>query len=114
MWGYIAGLRIGGETAYMVDAARVDFRGVVLSLEYRQIRSRTRSSSGLQVENFNQSAQTVDIGISTDINLDRRDDALCEAIPGGLGFLISPAANALRFIPAGYPLVRNVSTFWFA
>jgi hypothetical protein len=110
--GYTALLAINGDQVQMFSTKPANLSAVVLSLGYHYL-STNALLLGLQVENFNDSTQTVDVAITADILFGGHDDAPCHAIPGGHGFSMLSDLDEFTFITGGYSLVTDASTFWF-
>jgi hypothetical protein len=110
--GYFAGLRINDTTVLLEYLHPIELWTVTLSVEWRRI-STNAIVLTVVVSNANAHEVVVDVGVTADINFDGRDDAPCTAIAGRRGFTVHSGTNALTFITARYPLVTDVSTFWF-
>jgi hypothetical protein len=90
--------------------------GVVLSMNSTLI-SPTALLLQFKLRNDNDYAQIANISISSDVHFYNADDAPCYALgtPGysSPGFRISDSLYNLTFICRGYPLVTNVSAYWY-
>jgi hypothetical protein len=65
------------------------------------------------LENSNASAQTVDVGVSSDVYFDGNDAAPIDALSGNRGLVMYSTTNAFTIIGRLYPLVRDLTTYWF-
>jgi hypothetical protein len=111
-WGYAARVRIDGFDDSIQPSGPLTFFGVHFAVSWRYISSNA-AILFISAHNSNDTRQTVDIGITTDINFEGNDAAPCAAIPGRRGFSVISPYNVLTFVTNGYPFVTNASTFWF-
>jgi hypothetical protein len=108
----VAVVRVANDPATIVDAQPATISGISLAVSWRRI-SPNALLFALKLSSNNNTQQQVDFRITADIKFDGLDDAACAAIPSGHGFTVLSERNFLTFITGGYPLVTNVSTFWF-
>jgi hypothetical protein len=111
-WGYLAGLRIGRERQDMLLRMPAVLRDVWLTVSHR-ILSRTTALVTLRTENRGTETQTVDFGVAADIKIGDELGTPVFSLGDRRGFEVVGRSCKITFITSGYPLVDDVSTYWF-
>jgi hypothetical protein len=63
--------------------------------------------------NSNLLSQMVDVGVDSDIYFDGNDGASVESLSNDMGFVMYSSINSFTIIGRSYPLVRDLTTYWF-
>jgi hypothetical protein len=115
-YGYLAGIRIGDTIVNLEHGEPAILNGVELTFSFRVLSFSTVLLS-LHATNNGGESQRIDMGVVADVNIiiDNKfyDEAPAAKLPNGHGFSLFAGPMKFTFVTAGYPLVDNVSTFWF-
>jgi hypothetical protein len=106
-------MRISGslsESAALLQS--LTFNGVTLTTHYVQL-GESAVVIALKLTNSNTETTNVDVECDADLNVDGRDDTPCWDLGDGRGFYVEGVTYGFTFIGRSYPLVHNVSTYWF-
>jgi hypothetical protein len=66
-----------------------------------------------RITNHNSSAQVFDFECDADVDFDGNDDAPLASIYDNRGFLMYSSQRVFSILTRDYPIVRDVSTYWF-
>jgi hypothetical protein len=108
---YSAVIRIGSTLVLLPRGLPVQLSGVTLSMHTTYISSNT-AVLAFRLKNYLSTPRTADIGVTSDIFLEL-DAAPVASIGTGQGFVIYSANYVMTFIDRSYPLVTDLSTYWF-
>jgi hypothetical protein len=99
-----------GETAS--SCGPVETGGVTLTTSLNSLAANTLLLT-FGLESVNSKTTYVDLGVSADIYFDGNDGAPVRGWDDGRGFTVHSESYGLSFLCKGWPLVNNVSTYWF-
>jgi hypothetical protein len=111
--GYYLQVRVDGQDTVEAGSWGVtDIHGIVATFHLTVI-SKNAALLAFKIKNTASTARVVDLAIASDVFFDGDDKARCSEIEPLRGFVISSNSSAFAFILRGYPLVSDVSTFWY-
>jgi hypothetical protein len=110
--GYTALAAIGDASVSIKQGSEVGMNGIFLSFFSVSI-SDNAALLVFRLRNENDTVQSANIAVMSDIFFDDNDGATVTEVYPGMGFVISSTENALSFVLRNSELVTDVSRFWF-
>jgi hypothetical protein len=110
--GYSARMQIDGTLARIVTGQSTSWSSVVASTHFVSI-SQNVILIVFKFVNSDLIPKTVDVEVDADVTINGNDATSVLDLGGGLGFIMYSSPNGFTFIGQSYPLVTNLSTYWF-
>jgi hypothetical protein len=110
--GYVASLRIGNDQESIENALPITVSGIVFSVFWRYI-SENAALISFKLESARNLSARADIHVFADVHFDDLDNAPIAGIRPQRGFSIVSPTKKCTFILKDYPLVTDVSAYWF-